>query len=245
MEINHLNTQSIAGIVQSDYRCADVFKKYGINYCCGGNISLADACQAIGIDADMVSKDLYKATRTVVIPNNLAIDEWKIEFLIDYIVHVHHAYLTAVLPETAGNMTRFADGHQQKYPFIQKVAALVNQLAELIMVHNAEEEKIIFPYIKQLENTWRRREIYGSLFVRTLGKPLHMHEAAHRQIDQLLDDIRQATSHFTFPEKACTQLQVLYRKLQEIDQDIIRHQFLENDILFPRAMKMEQELMFT
>src|SRR5215218_4065800 len=90
--------KNVSDIVRADYRTADVFKKYGINYCCSGQVALIEACALKDLDYNEVVSDLEKVTRTICLPNNLLFDSWKIDFLIDYIINVHHAYLSQVLP---------------------------------------------------------------------------------------------------------------------------------------------------
>jgi regulator of cell morphogenesis and NO signaling len=102
---------------------------------------------------------------------------------------------------------------------------------------------VIFPYIKQVETTFRRKEIYGNLFVRTLRKPLNAVEKEHAQISVLLDQLKSQANGYNFPEKACTNHQVIYHKLREFHDDMIQHKHLENNILFPKAIRLEQELL--
>src|SRR5207302_7916219 len=83
-------TSTVSDIVRSDYRTADVFKKYGINYCCSGVISLEAACSIRNIDTPLVVAELEEATRSICLPNSLRFADWKVSFLADYIQHVHH-----------------------------------------------------------------------------------------------------------------------------------------------------------
>jgi regulator of cell morphogenesis and NO signaling len=117
------------------------------------------------------------------------------------------------------------------------------QLSGELTFHNRHEEEVIFPYIKQVETTFRRKEIYGNLFVRTLRKPLNAVEKEHAQISVLLDQLKSQANGYNFPEKACTNHQVIYHKLREFHDDMIQHKHLENNILFPKAIRLEQELL--
>jgi len=95
----HDTSRRISEIVRSDYRTADVFRRYNINYCCSGEVSLQDACALKNIETNAVVSELHEATRVMVIPNSLRFSEWKTDFLVDYIVNVHHAYiLTSMAP---------------------------------------------------------------------------------------------------------------------------------------------------
>jgi regulator of cell morphogenesis and NO signaling len=239
-----LNTESkISDIVRNDYRTADVFKKHGINYCCGGQVSLLEVCALRNLDHASIVDELENATRTVRLSNNLQFGEWRVDFLIDYIINVHHAYLSQVIPSTEARLASFVDGHKAKYPELPRIQEVFVQLAEVLLAHNRHEEEIIFPYIKQIDVAHRHKEPYGNLFVRTLRKPLSNVEKEHGQINDLLKALKQHTNNYIFPPNACTNHQVVYHKLKEIDDDFVQHTYLEHDILFPRAIEIEQQLL--
>ena len=235
--------KTVSEIVRSDYRAADVFKKYGIGYCCGGQVALAEACAAKNINYDELVKELQDATRDLSLPNTVQYDKWKMDFLIDYIINIHHAYINSALPLMQANLLSFVNSHKKQYPELTEVQNVFEQLGALLITHNLQEEETIFPYIKQIETTHRRKEIYGSLFVRTLGKPLSESEKEHTKISELLSELRRLTNNYTFSENACTNHRVVYNKLREFDNDLMQHKHLENNILFPKAIEMERELL--
>ena len=238
------NTQTIRDIVIADYRTADVFKKWGINYCCGGNLPFDEACSLKQINKSEIQKDLEEATKNVQLPNNIAFHEWPIEFLTDYIINVHHHYLKATLQSLKPLIESFVSGHIKKYPYLAEVKEIFLNLCTELEEHTAKEEESIFPYVKQISSTYTRKEVYGSLFVRTMSKPLN--EVIHREhsrISSLLQQLREKTNHYTFTANACANHQVIYRKLKEFDADLVQHKHLENNILFPKVLEMEKSLL--
>jgi regulator of cell morphogenesis and NO signaling len=167
-----------------------------------------------------------------------------VDFLIDYIINVHHAYLKKVLPELDTQLTSFIPSHLKKYPESARVGDLYAQLSKELSEHTAKEEEILFPYLKQVNYTWQRKETYGRLFVRTLGKPVqHLMEADHARVGHLMADLRKHTNRFTFDGNACTNYQVIWQKMNELDRDLSQHHHLEHHILFPKVMEMEKELL--
>lgn len=238
-----LREKTVADIVREDYRTADVFKKHSINFCCSGDISLLDACALRNVDVTQVENDIEEAKRRVHISGNVKFSEWKLDFLVDYIVNIHHAYLKETLPELEIKLLSFMEGHKKKYPGLEKVCETFVQLSRQLAIHNRHEEEVIFPYIKQVETTFRRKEIYGNLFVRTLRKPLSAIEKEHAEISVLLEELKDRANGYVFPEKACTNHQVIYHKLRELHDDMIQHKHLENNILFPKAISLEAELL--
>ncbi len=235
---------TVSDIVRRNYRTADVFKKWGINYCCAGNVPLAEACALKDIDPAAVQRDLDAVAGNMGGVELQGADEWPVDFLIDYIVHVHHAYLKRVLPLLRSQLHSFVAGHLKKYPYLQAVEEVFSDMASELVEHNQLEEENIFPYLKQVVNTHKRRETYGSLFVRTLGRPLDQKVSAdHKRIAALLSQLRIATNHYHFNDEACTNHQVIYHKLQELDNNLSLHKHLENNILYPKVLQMERELL--
>ncbi len=251
MPINKFNTsimadrydEAVDDMVKSDYRTADVFKKYGINYCCAGRVSLGAICSEKNIDPENVKKDLEQATRTVTIPSSLQFAEWRLDFLIDYIIHIHHQYIDKAVPALGSALLSFGTGHSKKYPEILRITGLFDELSAVLVLHIRQEDEIIFPYIKQIDSANRRKDAYGNLFVRTLRKSLGLVEKENGQIGNLLNQIRELISDFSVPDKVCTNYQVLFHKLEEFCNNLRHYQFLESHILFPGAIAIEQQLL--
>ena len=131
--------KTISEIVCSDYRTSDVFKKYGINYCCGGNTTLEEACKIQKIEPSVIQQELEDVTKNLVIPSSIRFDEWELDFLVDYIVNVHHAYLKQTLPVLKNTLRSFVANHRDKYPFLDKVSEVYEELASLLLEHSEEE----------------------------------------------------------------------------------------------------------
>ena len=238
------NLPSVSQIVRNDYRTADVFKKWGINYCCGGNLPLAEACKLKHIDVSLIEDELKDATKMISIPNALQFNDWPVQFLADYISYVHHGYLRQVLPLLSQTISSFVGGHVKKYPYLSEVEKSFQALAQALTEHTQKEEESIFPYVKQISNTFDRKEIYGSLFVRTMRQPLsEIISREHGRISQLLLLLREQTNNYQFRDDACTNHQVIYHKLKELDGDLVQHKHLENNILFPKVLEMEKSLL--
>jgi regulator of cell morphogenesis and NO signaling len=235
---------TVAEIVAKDYRTADVFRKYGIEFCCGGKLPLKTACEAKGVNLQKLTRELEEVTRNVQIPGNFNFNDWDIDFLTDYLVNVHHYYLRKNLPQLQDHLERFAEGHRKKYPYVDELQRSVNQLVRTINPHLEQEEEIIFPYIRQIGHAYHSRASYASLLVRTLRKPVEdimQHE--HDNTVKVVKKWRELTNDYTLPTHACVSHQVVFKKLKEVDNDLCQHLHLENNILFPKAISMEKELL--
>jgi regulator of cell morphogenesis and NO signaling len=235
---------TVSQLVRADYRLADVFKKWRINYCCGGNLPLEEACRLQGVDQTGVEADMKQAQQTILLPNALSFDEWPVDFLVEYIVYVHHAYIKKVTPRLLESLISYVEGHKKKYPDLVHVQALFEKLAAAATEQLQHEEEVIFPYLKQISNALKRKETYGPLFVRTMRKSVvETTGKAQQQLLHLLTGLREATHNYQFPDSACTNYQVLYHKFKEYDADLVQHKHLENNILFPKVAQMEKELL--
>ncbi|MBL7764301.1 MAG: DUF542 domain-containing protein [Chitinophagaceae bacterium] len=246
----HLKNESITAsasageMVRSDYRTAAVFRKYGINFCCGGKWPLEMVCETKQLDTYAVLQELHKVTREISIPAFLPFEEWKISFLSDYIVNVHHAYLNTTFPLIKVQLRKFVDEHRVKYNYLDELEMQFTLLYKTMPPHMQHEEEIVFPYIKQIAHAYESSEPYAGLLVRTLRKPLEniiQHE--HDELEKIITRIRSLTDNYKIPPNACASHRVTLSLLQELDNDLVQHIYLENDILFPRAIAMEKELL--
>ena len=234
----------ISEIVRNDYRTAEVFKKWGISYCCGGNRTLEEVSQVQQLDLQQIEKELAEAKKSILIDNRMQFNSWSTEFLVDYILNIHHAFAKKELPAIQLQLGQFVKGHTRKYPHLKDVEVQFNDLAAELLPHMEQEETQIFRYIKQISQMHSRKEAYGKLFVRTLGKSLEsVLNSEHRRIAILLTELREMTQHYRFPEDACTNYQVIFNRLKALDNDLAIHKHLENNLLYPRALQMEKELL--
>lgn len=233
-----------ADIVKQHYRTATVFRKYGVEFCCGGKWPLKMVCETKGLDIEEVLLDLKRASRVLNIPGTLPFDTWKVDFLTDYIVNIHHEYLRQSLPSVKEQLGKFVAEHLKKYPHLQEVESQIEFLDRTMIPHLLQEEEIIFPYIRQIAHAYDSKESYASLLVRTLRKPVEdiMHHE-HETLEKTLQRLRLLTNDYTAPESACTSHRLAFSLLKELDDDLVQHLYLENDILFPKAIAMEKELL--
>ncbi len=234
----------VAEIVANHYRTAQVFRKYGIEYCCGGKWPLEIACMSTGINVEKLISELNLAIRTNRLPGSQPYENWSLEFLTQHITRIHHYYLREIIPDLGRELNRFTESHHQKYPELVVIRSGFGLLEKKILPHLQEEEDVVFPYICQLEHAYESQESYGGLLVKTLRKPVErmMHDD-HEMIGERLLQFRQLTNHYTIPEKACTNHKVVFSRLKELDTDLEQHIYMENEILFPRALAMEKKLM--
>src|SRR5687768_14533322 len=238
------NDSFVTDIVIQDYRTSGVFRKYGIDYCCGGKLPLQMVCETRGLDTELIKKELKEALRTIQVSSSTNFSNWSVDFLVDYIINVHHTYLINNFPDIVDTVERFVEGHKSKYPYLTDLKESLVTLRDELLPHLEKEEKIIFPYIKQIAHAYERHEPYAALLVRTLRKPVeNMMDHVYEQIVKSLHQVRHLTNNYTPASNACISHKVAFFKLKELDNDLVQHIHLERNILFPRAIAMEKEML--
>ncbi len=234
----------VSDIVSQDYRTADVFRKYDIEYCCGGKWPLETVCMMKGLSFEELKNELLLVTRYSNISTSLTYETWDVDFLTNYITNVHHQYLRTTLPATEEILVGFIADHEKKYPYFIEVKKSFDRMKKDIMPHIKHEEDTIFPYICQVSHAYENSDSYARLLVKTLRKPLESlmrHE--HDMLSEPVMNIRSLTNNYTLPENACVSHSVVLSRLKELDNDLMQHIYLENEVLFPRTLKIEQELL--
>jgi regulator of cell morphogenesis and NO signaling len=135
---------TISEIVNKDYRTADVFKKHGMEYCCGGNMPFFEACSLKGIDEKLIFHELEIAMADINTSNTINFSLWDTDFLIDYIVIVHHQYLKTALPLVKYYVDEFVANHQNKFSYLPDLKETIDQLAKTFVPTCSRKKKLFF-----------------------------------------------------------------------------------------------------
>ncbi|TKK69029.1 iron-sulfur cluster repair di-iron protein [Ilyomonas limi] len=232
--------ETVGEIAAKDLRKAEVFKKYGIDFCCGGKKSLKQACEEKGIDVALVEAELQNPTQQVQSANNY--NAWEPDFLADYIYNQHHIYYYNEVPRINDLFAKVVGHHGDHYPELQTLYSLLSQLLQELNVHFLREERVVFPFIKALVAAKRTGNRDALNSQPSLTEPVRMMEVDHEAAGDILAEMSTITNEYNPPADACNSFQFLYKKLKELDEDLRQHIHLENNILFPKALKLEQEL---
>lgn len=202
------------------------------------------ACKMQGVDVLDVRADLEAATRNIQYYNQLDFSGWRIDFLMDYIINIHHEYIRKSLPQTQELLSNFAKKHDTQFAYLSTLQDRLDELTKLLFLSMKQEEEVLFPYIRQIAHAHKGKESYAGLLARTLRKPLEeMMFKSHDLIAGIIFLIRDLTNRYTTPENVCTSHKVVIALLKELDNDIVQHSYLEEFILFPRAISLEKELL--
>lgn len=226
--MSELKNRTIAEIVSDDISTASVFKKYKLDFCCGGGKTVENACKKANINVDDVVHDLMNNKSKNDAPN-LNFKDWSAEFLADYIVYVHHFYIKQNLSIISEFADKVANVHGQHEPRTIEIAKLFSKISSELTSHMAKEEGILFPAIKAKEADYN---------FQLDEKTLSLTEDEHEEVGNMIKKIQELSDNFTTPEWACNTFKALYFKLEEFTNDLYQHIHLENNILFPKVKNL-------
>lgn len=229
-------TETIGSIAAKDYRKAEVFKKHGIDFCCGGHVTLRQAAKDAGLSEEQLRSELEGA-ETSTLSASQDYNKWGLDFLADYIKNTHHNYVRETAPVLIGIAEKVANAHGGAHPELFEVSKIVNELMEDLLDHLSKEEGLLFPNIKKLyekKAEGDKTPLKGSLQVAIDS----MHEE-HDHAGEDLRKIRKLTNDYELPAGACNSYTYLFEKLKEFEDDLFRHIHLENNILFPKSIALQ------
>ena len=238
MTISKENT--VASVVTKNIKTAHIFKKHGIDFCCGGGISLEKACGKNNVNIDVLMNDL--SLIDIVTDKSQDFDTWELDTLIDHIVNTHHSYVSESVHILSQYANKVAKVHGHHYEFLLEVNTLFHQVAEELISHMQKEEQVLFPYIKSLVASKKNNNTSTPPPFGTVTNPIAMMEHEHENAGEVLRKIAALTNNYTAPDGACNTFKALYSKLEEFEQDLHQHIHLENNILHPKAIILEKEL---
>jgi regulator of cell morphogenesis and NO signaling len=219
-----------------------VFEKAGIDYCCGGNQSLEQACRTAKLPMEQVLALLETAEPTARAGQNIY--EWQTEPLGDLVTHIvrtHHKYTREEIARLGPLFEKVCSVHGKNHPELLQVRASFAGLAQELTMHMMKEEMVLFPYMVRMEEAVIQHEPVLPPPFGSVQNPVSMMKHEHDSAGKALRTMRQASGGYTPPTDACISYQTLYKALAELEADLHQHIHLENNILFPRAIAMEQE----
>jgi regulator of cell morphogenesis and NO signaling len=235
------NDETLGQIAAKDLRKAQIFKKYGLDFCCGGKKTVKEACKEKGLDVTKIEQELQQTDR-VSSSRPLLYNEWGLDFLADYIVNTHHSYVKKNLPDIKAYADKVARVHGANHAELLPVKKLVNDVYTELMNHMLKEERVLFPYIKELMAAQNQNQPLHASHFGTVQNPINMMEMEHEVVARNLAEIRELTNDYVLPDDACASYSLLYRMLDEFEDDLHLHVHLENNILFPKALEIEKQL---
>lgn len=235
-----IEEKTVAEIVVENIKAAHVFKKHGIDFCCGGGISVKKACAKKGVNYETLKSEIEAIDNEITRGYNY--NDWELDFLIDHIINIHHKYVEENIPLLLQYANRVAQVHGHHYKEVVEINRLVEAVSQELAAHMKKEELILFPYVKQMVKGIKSGIKPGLPHFGTVNNPIQMMFEEHENAGDVFKKIAELSNDYTPPEEACNTFRALYSKLEEFEQDLHQHIHLENNILFPKAILLESHV---
>ena len=237
MTINQTDTVRDVTIAMPE--ATGIFEKLGIDYCCGGNRTLAEASRLAKVPIEEVMGLL---AGTAQIEQGKTLTDWQPESLTaltTFIVDQHHQFTRNELTRLPPIMKKVCAVHGANHPELLRLQELFHHLNEDLTTHLLKEEQVLFPWIGKMEEALNSGKPVPPPFFKTVRNPVRTMMAEHETVGDLLREMRQVTTDYCVPSDGCFSFQTLYQGLAALESDLHQHIHLENNLLFPRAIEME------
>ncbi len=236
--------KTLGQLVVEDYRRADILKSHNLDFCCGGKQTLEQACAEKQLFVDDIIAQLEQIPASSKASEN--IDTWPADLLCDYIEKKHHRYVENSIPIIKSYLEKVWAAHGTQNPSLATVKSIFFATADELTLHLKKEELVLFPYIRKLTS----HQISGTKDINppsfnSVQNPIQTMLDEHEQAGANLREIAAITNNYQPPASACNTYRVLLAKLQEFENDLHRHVHLENNVLFEKAIQMEQSILAT
>lgn len=238
--MEHLEKAVIGQLVAQNYHTAAVFRQYNIDFCCNGNRTVEEACRQKSIDTAAV-KAALESVLAVRAAGSEDYNSWGLIKLADHIVQKHHGYVSTQIPVLQAYLHKLGSVHGQEHPELRAISQLFNECAGELAAHMKKEELVLFPYIRQLlsvpDGATPPPPAFGSI-----SNPIAMMMTEHDHEGERFRKIQELSNGYTVPPDGCNTYRVTYALLKEFQDDLHLHIHLENNILFPKAAGLEEQL---
>lgn len=238
--MNISSNDIVADCVVANYKTAEIFKKYGIDFCCGGKISIKEVCQKTGVSEQKLLEDL-----NFLLINEAAeleVENLELDLLIDYIIEKHHAYIIKKAPEIESLLDKIVEVHGGLHSELLSIKDFFVKIKNELFDHMKKEENVLFPYIKNLVESKNNNSLIEAPSFITIKNPINTMELEHSVVGGVFNEIRKLSNNFFVPENTCNTYKITMLTISEFEDDLHRHIHLENNILFPKAINLEEGL---
>jgi regulator of cell morphogenesis and NO signaling len=220
-----------------------LFEKLNIDYCCGGNQPLTTACASAGVDVDRVMEMLGTMTQSnPQDATSLNFQNTSLPDLIEHILNTHHVFTKSEMDRLEALTEKVIGAHGQNHPELVELGKTFKTLCADLKPHMFKEEQVLFPYIMAMTRAAEQNQPGPFAPFGTVNNPVRMMMREHDTAGQLLRELRALTSDYKVPPDACISYQTLFAGLENFEKDLHQHIHLENNILFPKALELEQTL---
>jgi len=238
--MNITANSNIGQVVAESYHYANIFKEAGIDFCCNGNRSIREACDEINIDADTIVSRLNSTPEADAETKGIDFKQWPIDLLADYIEKTHHRYVRKKIDEIVPYLDKIIEVHSANHPELIKIGEHFTLSAEALTSHMQKEEMVLFPYIRGMVEARADNKPLPESHFGSIENPIAMMREEHDIEGERFRQISALSNGYTPPADACNTYRITYSMLKEFEEDLHKHIHLENNILFPKAIRFAE-----
>ena len=233
--------QSLGSLVTDDYRIAAVLEQHNIDFYCGGQRSLAAACEDNNCSAESVLQEINAlSAKNANDDNHIDWDKISLSDLVDHIQNTHHLYIQNEVPRLLDLVHKVTAVHCLNHPELVDIKITFDDLCAELAGHMQKEEQVLFPLVKELDNTQSGQAL--NFHCGSVHNPIRVMEAEHDNANKALALIRELSDNYSIPSDSCNSYSMMLHGLEAFEKDLHRHVHKENNILFPKVCATEQRL---
>ena len=230
--------KTIGDFVAEDFRAAQVFRKYKIDFCCKGNRTVEEACENKKVSPEEIYKDLDVVVHQK--SGDVDFNSWPLDLLADYIEKTHHRYVEENSVVLIQYLNKLCKVHGERHPELFEIYELFRGSAQDLAAHMKKEELLLFPFIKKMVAAKQKGDTFDKPHFGSVENPVSMMKHEHTVEGERFVKIAELTNNYKSPEDACGTYQVAFKMLEDFEKDLHTHIHLENNILFPKAIELEK-----
>ena len=233
--------KSVGQIVAADFATAEVFRRFGIDFCCHGEVKFTEACRAAGVSPEDVIKALEAGEGGSCGYGSAApnFNAWPLDLLIDYVLKIHHRTIRREGPQTLDLLDKVVKAHGDRHPELHEVRALFAESLGELDAHLGKEEEVLFPYVLELFEASEAGHRQAPMHCGTVANPIRVMKMEHEGEGVRHARIAELTNNYTAPEDACGSYRLVLERLRDFEQALHEHIHIENNIIFPRSVELE------
>lgn len=233
---------SVGNIVAENFAAAKVFKKYGIDFCCHGDVALDKACA----DLELLPEEVIQALERQEADNKGSIPfaSWPLDLLMDYILKIHHRGIRAQGPELLNLLEKVERVHGEAHPELHELKMLVSESLQDLEMHLQKEENVLFPYLYDLYAAFEQGQRMEPMHCGTIANPIRVMKMEHEGEGNRYLHIIELTDHFSVPQDGCASYRLMMQELEAFVDALFEHIHLENNLLFSRFEEIERNIVF-
>ncbi|MBI9036178.1 MAG: iron-sulfur cluster repair di-iron protein [Bacteroidales bacterium] len=233
---------SVGSIVGENFKTAKIFENSGIDFCCGGDQSMKEACAENKVDMDILIDSLELEMQESD-PETEFIKRLELDELVDYIIKRHHSFVLEQIPVITQLLEKIASVHGDAHPEVFTIKSEFEEATKNLSGHLDDEEQKLFPYIKSLVAAQKSGQTFEAVEGFSLKALLEGMLDEHTAEGDRFDKLSKLTNNYEIPADVCNTFVVSFKSVKAFQDDLHRHVHLENNMLFPKALKLEAELL--